>query len=212
MKFTERALILAPHTDDAELGCGGTISRLIDEGVKITVAAFSTACESLLPGTDPDALSKEFHEAMSVLGVPERDRLIFDYPVRKFPALRQDILEDLIRIRGRLNPDLVLVPAGSDVHQDHHVLFEEGVRAFKHVSVWGYEMPWNQIAFSAQGFVRLTAAHLGRKWDAMRCYRSQIEKNVCYFTQDFIESLARVRGAQIRAEYAEAYEVIRFRY
>jgi len=50
MNTMRRVLVLAPHTDDAELGCGGTIARLLTDGADVFVAAFSTAEESLPPG------------------------------------------------------------------------------------------------------------------------------------------------------------------
>lgn len=60
LKGINRVLVLAPHTDDAELGCGGTMSRFFEEGIDIYVAAFSTARASLPEGSDPDMLKKNF--------------------------------------------------------------------------------------------------------------------------------------------------------
>lgn len=51
-------LVLAPHTDDGELGLGGTISYLIESGSNVTYAAFSTAEESVPPGFPKDVLKQ----------------------------------------------------------------------------------------------------------------------------------------------------------
>ena len=68
---TKKVLILSPHTDDAELGCGGTISKLIEDGHSILWVCFSTAEESLPKGFPPDSLKKEFLNVTSFLGLNE---------------------------------------------------------------------------------------------------------------------------------------------
>ncbi len=212
MRNVRHILVLAPHTDDAELGCGASIARFLEEGIAITVAAFSTARESLPPGVEPDALKKEFHKAMLALGVPESNQVVYDYTVRKLSYSRQEVLEELIKLRSKINPEMVLLPSGSDLHQDHQVLHNEGLRAFKDITVWGYELPWNHITFPAQAFVALEPRHIDKKWEALQAYESQIAKNLPYFTGEFMESLARIRGVQVKTQYAEAYEVIRIKW
>jgi LmbE family N-acetylglucosaminyl deacetylase len=108
-------------------------------------------------------------------------------------------------------PPVVLLPSGSDLHQDHGVVYDEGLRAFRTLTVLGYELPWNQITFSTQAFVILDLSHLSRKWRALTKYESQIEMARPYFRYEAIEAIARVRGLQVKAEYAEAYELIRIR-
>ena len=208
----KKVLVLAPHTDDAELGCGGTIIRMLENGVEVYVAAFSTARASLPPGSDPDLLRKEFNAAMEMLDIPDERRFIYDYQVRKLNYARQEVLEELVRLKNRIGPEMVLLPSGSDLHQDHQVVYNEGLRAFKEITVWGYELPWNHITFSAQAFVTLTAGHIDKKWEVLKLYKSQVEKNRNYFTEDFIRGLARVRGVQVKAEFAEAFEVVRVKW
>jgi LmbE family N-acetylglucosaminyl deacetylase len=202
-------LVLAPHTDDAELGCGGTMARMLENDVDLWVAAFSTARASLPPGADPDTLKVEFEKAMDLLGIPADRVLVYDYVVRKLSYSRQEVLEELVKLRKELKPEMVLLPSGSDLHQDHQVLHDEGLRAFKEITVWGYELPWNHITFPAQAFVTLEDRHLEVKWDALQAYESQLKKNRRYFERDFIVGLARVRGVQVKERYAEAFEVIR---
>ena len=205
----DRVLILAPHTDDAELGCGGTMVRMLENGIALHVAAFSTARASLPPGSDPDLLRREFNAAMDILGIPQENRFIYDYQVRKLNYSRQEVLEEMIKLKKDIQPDMVLLPSGSDLHQDHEVVYNEGLRAFKEITVWGYELPWNHITFSAQAFVRLDSEHIDKKWEILQAYESQFKKARNYFTREFIEGLARVRGVQVKAEFAEAFEVIR---
>lgn len=208
----KRVLALAPHTDDAELGCGGTLARLLEEGAAVYVAAFSTAQDSIPPGFPPTTTQAEFAESMRRLGVPKENVLLYDFPVRKFSYHRQDVLEELMKLRSRIQPDTVFLPTAQDLHQDHETLAAEGRRAFKETTVWGYELPWNHITFSAQAFVLLQRRHLDAKWQALSAYRSQLHLGRPYFDRAFLEGLAHMRGVQVKAEFAEAFEVTRIRW
>ena len=105
----------------------------------------------------------------------------------------------------------MLIPSGSDLHQDHQVVHNEGLRAFKQVSIWGYELPWNHISFDTQAFIPLQQRHIDMKWKMMQAYDSQFEKQRAYFTKEFVEGLARVRGVQVSEDFAEAFEVKRLK-
>lgn len=207
--WIKRLLVLAPHTDDAELGCGGTIARFIEENVEVHVAAFSIAKESLPKELPPTTLRDEFLESVQRLGIASAHAYVYDYPVRRISYQRQELLEELVRLRQIINPDTVFLPSGNDLHQDHQILFGEGLRAFKDISVWGYELPWNHVTFSANAFIKLEKHHLERKWYALQAYHSQTERP--YFTWDFVHSLAIIRGLQVKTKYAEAFEVTRIK-
>lgn len=200
-------LILAPHTDDGELGCGATVARYGREGANLHYAAFSTCERSLPDGVAPGALAKEAKAATALLGIPSAQLTLFDYDVRSFKARRQDILDDMIRLRHRIAPDIVFLPATSDVHQDHQVIAEEGFRAFKYSTVYGYELPWNNPVFHCQAFVAITPEDLDRKVAALREYGSQNHRS--YMSESFTRSLAVVRGTMAGTTYAEAFEVMR---
>lgn len=203
-----KILVLAPHTDDGEFGCGGTLRRWVEEGKEIYYIAFSSAEKSVPQGMPADILKKEVKDAINVLGIPLDNLILFDYPVRDFPSHRQSILDDMISLRDQINPELVLLPSTDDTHQDHQTIIQEGFRAFKQTSMIGYEMPWNNLNFSTNLFVSLEEKHIVSKIKALKCYKSQSGKD--YTTEDFIRSLARVRGVQIGVEYAETFEVIRW--
>lgn len=205
-------LALAPHTDDVELGCGGTLARFLETDTEIRVAAFSTADDALPDGIAPGSLETEFLEAMDILGLPRDNLLVYDYPVRRLSYHRQDVLDELIRLRDSIKPDIVFVTSASDVHQDHQVLHAEALRAFREVSIWGYELPWNHTTFATHAFVTLEKRHLEKKWKALKAYKSQLVQERPYFSWDFVEALARIRGVQVKAEFAEAFEVCRVRW
>jgi LmbE family N-acetylglucosaminyl deacetylase len=203
----ERALVLAPHTDDGEFGCGGTMARLVEAGVDVRYVAFSTATRSLPDGFAPDTLAREVREATAEIGIPLDNLVVHDFDVRTFPERRQEILELLIALWEEWRPDAVLQPSLRDVHQDHQVVAAEGLRAFKRTTVLGYEIPWNNFNFDFQAYVALDEPHVERKVAALGRYASQQHRN--YANPDYIWNLARTRGINVQREYAEAFEVYR---
>lgn len=204
----KRVLVLAPHTDDGELGCGGTIARLCEEGAEVYYMVFSICTRSLPTGLPPDTLAQEVRKATSILGVATDRLILHDYDVRTFDTFRQEILEEMIRFRNEVRPDLVFLPSPTDIHQDHEVISKEGVRAFKASNIVGYEMPWNNLSFNTRLFYKLSELHIETKVQALLEYKSQQHRD--YFNEQFIRSLAYTRGVQIGCKYAEAFEVIRF--
>lgn len=205
MLSPSRILILAPHTDDGELGCGGTIAKYCAAGKEVFYAAFCLCAKSLPAHLPSNTLANECKKATSVLGIPTDRLILFNYEVRELPASRQQILEELLQLNKDIHPDLVILPAASDVHQDHQVIHQEGMRAFKNTTFAGYELPWNNYSFRTNFFMQLSAADLQKKVDALNAYQSQSHRN--YMQEDFIRSLARVRGVQCNTEFAEAFEL-----
>lgn len=208
MLNAEIVLVLAPHTDDGEFGCGGTIARLAEQGKVVHYVAFSICEISVSKDFPSDILATEVKQATRVLEIAPQNLVVHRYPVREFPRYRQEILEELIVLRNKLKPDLVLLPSADDVHQDHQVVSQEGIRAFKHTSILGYEMPWNNLRFTPSALISLENRHIEKKIQAMHQYTSQMHRN--YSQEGFIESLARVRGQQAGCQYAEAFQVIRW--
>jgi LmbE family N-acetylglucosaminyl deacetylase len=198
-------LVLAPHTDDGELGCGGSIAKFIAEERKVFYAAFSLCSKSLPEGLPANTLADECKKATAVLGIPADHIRLFDFEVRNFPGLRQEILEELVKLSKKINPDLVFIPSSVDIHQDHGVIHTEALRAFKNSSLLGYELPWNHAQFSSTFFINLDVKDITKKTEALKAYESQSHRN--YMQGDFILSLAKVRGVQANTEYAEAFEV-----
>ncbi len=203
-----KILVLAPHTDDGEFGCGGTIAKFIKEGHDVYYAAFSACQQSVLPQFPSDILITEVKEATNILGVKPSNLILFNYDVRTFGYHRQEILDDLIKLREDIKPDLIFIPTITDVHQDHHTIAEEAMRAFKFNSILSYELPWNNFSFTTSSFVHLDEEYIKTKVLALKAYQSQAHRP--YSDEDFVRSLARIRGVQIGIKYAEAFEVVRW--
>ncbi len=203
-----KILVLSPHPDDAELGAGGTIARLADEGREIYYIAFSGCERSIAKEFSQDILNEECQRSTKILGVSTDNLTLLGYEVRTFPSYRQDILEELIKFNAKIRPDLVLIPSSSDTHQDHQTIHNEALRAFKKTSsIWGYEHPWNNLTFTTDIFVNLEKKHTESKVKALEQYKSQDFRP--YFDERYISALAYTRGTQVDFKYAEAFELVR---
>jgi len=203
----QRALVLAPHTDDGEFGCGGTMARLVEEGAAVRYVAFSIATRSLPEGFPPDALAREVREATAELGIPAESLTVHDFDVRTFPEHRQEILELLIELWHEWEPDVVFQPSLHDIHQDHQTIATEGLRAFKRTTILGYEIPWNNLDFAYQAYLALEQRHVERKEAALAKYASQQHRR--YANPEYVWNLARTHGINVNREYAEVFQVYR---
>jgi LmbE family N-acetylglucosaminyl deacetylase len=198
----KRALVLAPHTDDGEFGCGGTMARLVEAGVDVRYVAFSIATRSL-----PDGFPPEVVDATAELGITAANLTVHDFDVRTFPEHRQAILELLIELWHDWEPDLVFQPSLHDIHQDHQTIAAEGLRAFKRTTILGYEIPWNNLDFAYQAYFALEKRHVERKEAALAKYASQQHRR--YANPEYIWNLARTHGINVNREYAEVFQVYR---
>jgi len=210
-KNSMKVLVLSPHTDDAELGCGASIVKFIENGYELLWVVFSVAEESLPSSLPSDTLKNEFLDVIRAIGLREENCNIHNFKVRHLNENRQDVLEELIKIRNGFKPELVVTPSINDYHQDHQVVANEAVRAFKtNASIIGYELPWNHVTFDTNLFIKLEKHHVEKKFELLQNYKSQFMKKRNYFTQEYIFGLANVRGVQCNSDYAEAFEVIRW--
>ena len=196
----KKALVLSPHTDDAELGCGGTIAKMIEEGWAVHIIYFSAVAERY-----PN-LVEEAAESSKIMGVTHE---ILDFYTRFFPRDRQDILQALYDHSRSIQYDVVFTPTTTDIHQDHGVVTEEAKRAFRNCTLLGYELPWNNLSVSLNCFIPLKERHIKKKILALDCYDSQ--KHNPYFNEKFFRSVVKMRGIQLASDFAEGFETIKVR-
>jgi LmbE family N-acetylglucosaminyl deacetylase len=205
-------LTVSAHADDAHVALGGTIQRFLDEGeYEIYYLGFSIAEESVPRGFPKNIVMKECQEGLAKLGVKKKNIKILGFPVRRMQEHRQDLLEELNQIKNELQPDIVFLPSTEDIHQDHIVVSQESIRAFRRTSsLYGYDFPWNVLTSQKLNFfIELKKEHLDAKINTLQCYKSQIAKQNNCLTREYITSLAIERGNRIGVKYAEAFELIR---
>ena len=160
----ENVLVLSAHTDDMEVGAGGTIRKLVESGAKVKSVVFSDCKASVDTTKFPtDALRHECEAAAKHIGI--KDLTIHGLPVRYLPLHRQDILEMIYKLRKENEFDLVFTTWAEDLHQDHRTVAEETFRAFMktHVSVLSYEIAGNSPGFTPEIFISLTKSEIDKK-------------------------------------------------
>ncbi len=204
----KKVLVLAPHTDDGELGMGATISKLIEADIDVYYAAFSICEESVPSGFEKEALKHECKSATRILGIRSENLIIFNHKVRLFNFSRQTILEDLVALRKNIEPDLVFMPSLNDIHQDHTTISTEALRVFKGVNLLAYELIWNNLNFNTACFVKLSEQNIADKVRALAEYKTQNHRD--YMSEEFVRAQAITRGVQIGTRFAECFEVVRW--
>lgn len=207
-------MICDPHGDDW-IDATSAIIHHLKNGHRVIMLALSGCEESLPEGFTLDDYHKEWRNSLAQIKIVPKDIHMGPqwfsnmFPVRNFDSCRQNILQLLIEYRKLYNPSVVYCPSQYDLHQDHAVVCNEVKRAFSKTStIYGYDMPWNNLDSHLQHYERMTENDVQSKIKAASCFKSQLCKANNSLTEEFIRSLAVVRGNRIGERYAEAFEVI----
>jgi len=190
----DKYLFIGTHVDDAELSCGGFISKLIEEGKHVRVVTLSQIYgkENLIP---------EWFDSMDILGVNYLGHYLFK--TREFYKEQNEILQELFSYQ---NYDFIVAPSSYDYHSDHSVVGYCARRAFKSKNLITYTGDWNRRTITHNYFVKLKKDHIEKKIKALSCYKSQNHRN--YMNADYIWANARNMGVMAGCEFAEGFEVI----
>ncbi len=200
--YGRRVLCLGAHPDDIELGCGALLAHM--------ASLTEVRCVTLSDNQKNPALRglvEEHYRSMEVLGVP-RDRVILGpFETRNFLRDRQAILEYLYRLNGEYQPDLVFVHTRADIHQDHNVVTEEALRAFRGVTVLGFDVLRSSYGFFPHFLVEVSEACVERKLQALAQYETYRDKY--YFDPEVIRATMVRHGALAGKPYAEGFDILR---
>ena len=203
----ERALFAGAHLDDVEFGCGGAIARWAGSR-EIRLLTLTQKTRDADGRVQIVRDLEEPNEAARILGLTPEHVAIEDLDGQVLQYQAQHVREAFLRWRDDYDPDVVFVPAADDVHQDHHVVYEEALRIFRERTVIGFEVVRSTLAFKPNLYIEIGAGELDKKARSILCYRSQLEQSAgYYFKADIIEGQARFRGGQCGRELAEAFEV-----
>ena len=194
-------LAIAPHLDDVELGAGGSIHKLGKENEVYYLGL------SMPPKTEADSFMAEFWQSAAQLGIPHGNVTLESYDPRDLAKDRMEILQLFYDTYQTLKSDVVFIPNSQDIHQSHQVVYQEAIRAFKHSTILGYELPWNSLAFNMDVFIELDEVDIEAKQRSINSFHSQKERS--FFSNNIITDLAKLRGKQIGKEFCECFELTR---
>lgn len=194
-------LCLGAHSDDIEIGAGGTVLSLIAAGVRLRVQW------CVLSATGERAKEAEAGAAAFLAGAAESHVALGTFDDSYFPPQGRAIKEWLAAIRDRFRPDLVLTHRRDDAHQDHRAVNAATWNLFRDHLVLEYEIPkWDGDLGQPNFYVPLTAATLAAKVERLeRSFPTQRAKD--WFEPETFRGLARLRGMECRAPegYAEGF-------
>lgn len=222
----KKILIIAAHPDDEILGCGGLIAKYINSGATFKVLFMGEGSSCRFSNPSDSKISSAISErnkfaaqAMKLLGIDNFQ--FFNLPCGRFDSV--PIIEINKLIENAINdfqPDSIFTHSIDDANNDHQIIFRATLMAtrpcaFPFVSrVFSYEVPSSsEFAYTTQFapnvFEDLSAEALGMKWQALKCYESEIRDFPFPRSEKGIHALAMYRGMQCGAYFAEGYRLIR---
>lgn len=195
-------MFLGAHPDDIELGCGALIAHIVNQ-TEVLCATLSDNQKN----PDLSHLVEEHYESMAVLGVPEEQIVLGAFETRRFPHLRQEILEYLIQLKRSFKPEIVFVHTKADIHQDHQTVTEEALRAFRGTSVLGYDVIRSSYGFFPSFLIEVSEADVDKKIAALSKYSTYASRY--YFEPEITRATLVRNGAICERRYAEGFDILR---
>lgn len=200
--YGKKVLFLGAHPDDVELGCGALISNIADSAEVLCVTLSDNQNNPALAG-----LVEEHYASMAILGLGKGKVIVEEFETRNFPRDRQKILEYLYKLNRRFQPELVFVHTQADIHQDHKIVTEEALRAFRGVSVLGFDVLRSSYGFFPHFLVEVSDEDVERKLDALSAYETYGDRY--YFDPEVVRSTLVRHGALAELPYAEGFDILR---
>ncbi len=203
MTFYGRSLLfMGAHPDDIELGCGAFISGMV--GIAdIHCMTFSDNQKN----PDLSHLVGEHYDSMHELGLSDDQIELGQFETRRFPDFRQEILEKMLALRRKIQPEIVFVHTAQDIHQDHQTVTQEATRAFRGTTVLGFDVLRSSYGFFPNFLAEVSEQSVERKIAALNKYSTYA--NRYYFSPEIIRATAIRHGALAERPFAEGFDIIR---
>jgi len=200
--FGKRILFLGAHPDDIELGCGAFIAQISQKSEIHTITLSNNQKNPSL-----NQLVDEHFRSMAVLGVPKDKIILGTFETRRFPQSRQEILEYLIGLNEKIQPDIIFVHTRADLHQDHVTVTDESLRAFRGITIFGYDVIRSSYGFFPSFMVEVSEYDVDLKLKALSEYHTY--KGKYYFSPEITRATLLRHGAIAERPYAEAFDILR---
>jgi LmbE family N-acetylglucosaminyl deacetylase len=200
--FGKRVLFLGAHPDDIEIGCGALIHNIVN---KTEILCVTLSDNQKNP--DLKKVKNEHLESMKVLGVSEEKVVFGPFETRVFPDSRQNILEYFLKLRKDFKPDLIFTHSKQDVHQDHNTMTDEALRAFRGITVLGFDVVRSSYGFFPNFLVEVTEEDVNKKIEALAQYATYQDRY--YFNAELTRSIMVRHGALAERPFAEGFDILR---
>ena len=200
--YGQRVLCLGAHPDDIELGCGALIHHIAPMSDVLCVTLSDNQKNPLLKN-----VVEEHYKAMTVLGIPEEKVILGQFTTRIFQDARQDILEYFLKLRSDFKPDIIFVHSKQDVHQDHNTMTDESLRAFRGITLLGFDVVRSSYGFFPNFLVEISEEDVNSKIEALAQYETYRDKY--YFNSELTRSIMVRHGALAEVPFAEGFDILR---
>lgn len=200
--YGKRVCFIGAHPDDIELGCGALISNISQ---KTDVLCVTLSDNKKNP--DLQNLLAEHKASMAVLGVTGERDVVKDFETRRFPEARQEILETFLDIKKNFKPEIVFVHSKNDIHQDHATVTDEALRAFRGITVLGFDVLRSSYGFFPHFLFEVTEKDVEKKLAALAEYKTYA--NRYYFDSQITRATMIRHGALAERPFAEGFDILR---
>jgi LmbE family N-acetylglucosaminyl deacetylase len=197
----KRVLCIGAHGDDIEIGCGGTILRLI-AGSKRIEFFWLVLCSNPQRALEAGRSAKAF-----LRGAHKRTIVVKSFRDGFLPYIGAPVKECFEELKGSFSPDLIFTHFRHDLHQDHRLVCELTWNTFRHHLILEYEIPkYDADLFQPNFFVPLSDPVRRRKVQGLMRYFGT-QRNKHWFSEELFQGLMRVRGVEAASptRYAEAF-------
>ena len=203
MNFSgKKVLFLGAHPDDIEIGCGAFIHHIAK---KTEILCVTLSDNQKNP--DLKNVKDEHLQSMKVLGVSEEKVVFGNFTTRIFQESRQEILEYFLKLRKDFRPDLIFTHSKQDVHQDHNTMTDESLRAFRGITLLGFDVVRSSYGFFPHFLVEVTEEDVNKKIEALSKYETY--KDRYYFNSELTRSIMVRHGALAEVQFAEGFDILR---
>lgn len=198
----KRLLFLGAHPDDIELGCGALIHNVGSKSEILCVTLSDNQKNPLLKN-----VVEEHYRSMAVLGVPREGVVLRDFTTRLFHDARQEILEYFLKLRKEFKPDIIFVHSRQDIHQDHNTMTDEALRAFRGITVLGFDVVRSSYNFFPHFLVEVSEEDANAKVRALAQYETYADKY--YFQPELLKATMIRHGTLAELPFAEGFDILR---
>ncbi len=200
--YGKKVLFIGAHPDDIELGAGALIHHILP--------MCDVTCITLSDNQKNPALKNvlsEHYKSMQVLGVPRENVIVKEFETRLMPEHRQEILEYFLELRKEIQPDIIFTHTEKDIHQDHNAMTREALRAYRGITVLGFDVVRSSHGFFPNFFVEVNEDDVNAKLNALMQYKTYQDKY--YFESDLLRATLIRHGALAEKPFAEGFDVMR---
>ena len=197
----DRVLCLGAHSDDIEIGCGGTILKLIEMYPELEIVWVVLGAKGIR-AKEAIASAEDF-----LSSIEQKKIIVKGFKDGFFPYIGADIKLYFEELKQEVNPDLIITHYQQDLHQDHRLVSELTKNTFRNHLIWEYEIPKYDGDLGSPNILVHLSRDIKQKKVKHLTNHFQTQNNKQWFTEETFNAILRIRGIESNApeQYAEGF-------